>query len=150
MPPNLTDDKSKLAPNHYLKQCWPSSTTLGRSELSHHVMNSSQEQQKTKPNQNKTKMESLRACWIQTYVNTLRLGQNCRHFADDIFKCISLNENVWILLKFSCKCVPKVRINDIPALVQIMALVRPGDKTLSRPMMVYLTDAHMRHSASTS
>ena len=29
-------------------------------------------------------------------VNTLRPRQNGRHFADDIFKCIFLNENVWI------------------------------------------------------
>ena len=29
-------------------------------------------------------------------VNTLRPWQNARHFADDIFKCIFLNENIWI------------------------------------------------------
>ena len=28
--------------------------------------------------------------------NTLRPRQNCRHFPDDIFKCIFFNENVWI------------------------------------------------------
>ena len=43
-------------------------------------------------------------------INTLRPGQNGRHFADDIFKCI------FISLKF----VPKGPINNIPALVQIM------------------------------
>ena len=33
-------------------------------------------------------------------VKTLRLRQNgCHHFADDILKCIFLNENVWISLK---------------------------------------------------
>ena len=55
-------------------------------------------------------------------LNTLRQRQNWHHFAD-IFrckKCIFLNENVWILLKISLKFVPKVRINNIPALVQIM------------------------------
>ena len=36
----------------------------------------------------------------------------------------------------SLKCVPKVRINNIPALVQIMAWRRPGDKPLSEPMML--------------
>ena len=50
-------------------------------------------------------------------VNTLRPRQNGRHFADDIFKCIFLNENAWISLKISLKCVPKVRIHNIPALV---------------------------------
>ena len=50
-------------------------------------------------------------------VNTLRPRQNGRHFADDIFKCIFLNENFWIPIKISLKFVPKGSINDIPALV---------------------------------
>ena len=54
-------------------------------------------------------------------INTLRPRQNGRYFADDTFKCIFLNENAWISLKVSLKFVPKVRINNIPALVQIMA-----------------------------
>ena len=37
---------------------------------------------------------------------------------DDIFKSIFLNENVWISLTISLKFVPKVPINNIPALVQ--------------------------------
>ena len=71
-------------------------------------------------------------------INTLRLRQNGRHFADDVFKCIFLNENVWISLKISLKFVPKGPINNIPAMVQIMAWRRPGDKPLSEPMMVSL------------
>ena len=69
-------------------------------------------------------------------VNTLRPRQNGRHFADDIFKCILLNENVWIPNKISLKFVPKGPMNNIPSLVQIMAWRRPGDKPLSEPMMV--------------
>ena len=38
--------------------------------------------------------------WVPD-VNTLRPRQNGRHFADDIFKCIFLNENVWIGLIFN-------------------------------------------------
>ena len=72
-------------------------------------------------------------------VNTLRPRQNGRHFADDIFECIFLNENVWIPIKISTEFVPKGPINNIPALVQIMAWRRPGDKPLSEPMMVSLT-----------
>ena len=60
-------------------------------------------------------------------LNTLRPRQNCRHFADDIFKCIFLNENVWISLKISLKFVPKGRINNIPVLAQIMAWRRPSE-----------------------
>ena len=71
--------------------------------------------------------------------NTLRPRQNGRHFADDIFKCIFLNENVCIPIKISLKFVPECPNNNIPALVQIMAWRRPGDKPLSEPMMVSLT-----------
>ena len=74
----------------------------------------------------------------QLTVNTLRPRQNGRHFADDIFKCIFLNENVWIPIKISLKFVPHGPINNIPALVWIMAWRRPGDKPLSGPMMVRL------------
>ena len=71
-------------------------------------------------------------------INTLRPRLNRRHFADDIFKCIFLNENVWIPIKISMKFVPKGPINNIQALVQIMAWRCPGDKPLSEPMMVSL------------
>ena len=69
-------------------------------------------------------------------INTLRPRKNGRHLPDDIFKCIFLNENVWILLKISLKFVPKVPINNIPALVLIMAWRRPGDKPLSEAILV--------------
>ena len=72
------------------------------------------------------------------YFNTLKPRQNGRNFADVIFKCIFLNENVWILIEISLKFVPKCPVNNIPALVQIMAWCRPGDKPLSEPMMVRL------------
>ena len=71
------------------------------------------------------------------WLNTLRPRQNGRHFADDVFKCIFLNENVWISFKISLKFV-KGLINNIPSLVQIMAWRRPGDKPLSEPVMVSL------------
>ena len=71
-------------------------------------------------------------------INTLRPRQNGRHFPDDIFKCIFLNENIQILIEISLKFVPKGPINNIPALVQIMAWRRPGDKPLSEPVMVEL------------
>ena len=76
--------------------------------------------------------------WSQKimHLNTLRPRQNGRHFADDIFKCILLNENVWIGNKIPMKFVPKGSINNIPSLLQIMAWRRPGDKPLSQPMMV--------------
>ena len=83
-------------------------------------------------------------CFVQYHlifdpvINTLRPRQNGRHFADDIFKRIFLNENVWIPIKISLKFVHKGPIINIPALVQIMAWRRSGDKPLSEPMMVSL------------
>ena len=71
-------------------------------------------------------------------LNTLRPRQNGRHFADDTFKRIFMNENVRVSINISLKFVPKGLINNIPALVLIMAWCRPGDKPLSEPMMVTL------------
>ena len=65
----------------------------------------------------------------------MRPRRNGRHLADDIFNSISLNKNIWIPIKISLKFVPRDPINNIPALVQIMAWRRRGDKPLSEPMM---------------
>ena len=73
-----------------------------------------------------------------TQLNTLRPRQNGRHFPDDIFKWIFLNENAWILINTSPKFVPRGPITNIPTLVQVMAWRRPGDKPLSKPMMARL------------
>ena len=86
----------------------------------------------------KTHPYSADSTYSQRQVNTLRPGQNGHNFVDDIIKCIFLNENVWIPIKISLKFVPKGLINNIPALVRIMAWCRPGDKPLSEPMMVRL------------
>ena len=72
------------------------------------------------------------------------------NFADDMFKCIFLNENVWIWIIISLKFVPKGPINNIPALVQIMSWRQSGDKPMSEPMMTLFADAYTRHSASMS
>ena len=69
-------------------------------------------------------------------LNRLRSRQNCRSFSDDIFNCIFLNENVWISLKVSLKFVFKVRIRNIPALVQINGLV-PTSYYLKQWWLVY-------------
>ena len=66
-----------------------------------------------------------------------------RHFADDIFKCIYFDENVWISLKISLKFVLQV-----PSLVQIMAYrlaltrrqanrYRPEQMTVSLQTYIY-------------
>ena len=65
---------------------------------------------------------------LHSSLNTLRPRQNGRHFADDIFKCIFLNENVWIPIEISLKG----QINNIPS------IFLDGAKPLSEPMMVSL------------
>ena len=76
--------------------------------------------------------------WTLLYLAHWGRDKNVRHFADAGFECILLNENIWISLKILLKFVPKVPIDNIPALVQIMAWHRSGDKPLSEPMMVSL------------
>ena len=79
-------------------------------------------------------ISTFRTCTLR--LNTLRPRQNGRRFADDTLKRIFLNENVRIWIKISLKFVPKGPINNNPALVQIMAWRRSGDKPLSEPMLV--------------
>ena len=76
--------------------------------------------------------------WSYVVINTLRSKEIGSHFADDIFKRIFLNENISIPINISLKFVPRGSINNIPALFQIMAWRRPGDKPLSEPTMVNL------------
>ena len=75
--------------------------------------------------------------WPGLFYNT-SWQLSCLFFPDDIFKCIFFNENVSILIRISLTFVPKAPINNIPALVQIIAWCRPGDKPFSEPIMVTL------------
>ena len=87
-------------------------------------------------------MFSLMCVWINDCVNNREAGDMRRYGAHyDVivmFKRIFLNENVRISIEISLKFVLKGPINNIPALVQIMAWRRSGDKPLSEPMMVSL------------
>ena len=49
--------------------------------------------------------------------NTFRPRQDGRHFPDDIFRCIFLNENKLYSIENSLKFVPKVLIKNIQAMV---------------------------------
>ena len=60
-------------------------------------------------------------CFLYRMFNTLRLRQNGCHFANNIFECIFLNQNVWISIKISLEFVPKGSSDNTLALVQIMA-----------------------------
>ena len=116
------------APSHYLNQCWFNIGTVWCHSA------------KGNGNGKDHKINHCNAAFENNTcdINILRPRQNGRHLPDDILKCVSLNENVWISIEISLKFVHKVSINNIPALVQIMAWRRPGDKPLSGPMMVIL------------
>ena len=61
---------------------------------------------------------------LNLFINTFRPRQDGRHFPDDIFNYIFLNENAWISIKISLKFVPKGPVNNIPSSVQIMAPIK--------------------------
>ena len=63
--------------------------------------------------------------------------QNGRYFPDDIFKCILWMKIYEFRLGFHWSLFLR-QINDIPALVLIMAWRPPGDRPLSETMMVRL------------
>ena len=63
------------------------------------------------------------------------------------FSCMKMFE---IPIKNSIKFVPKVPINNIPTLIQIMTWRRIGDKLLSEPMLTQFTNEYMRHQGEMS
>ena len=65
--------------------------------------------------------------------------------AHDNFKYIFLNENNRIANRLSLKIVPMSPVDNKPALVQVMACRRTGDKSLPELMLTQFTDAYMRH-----
>ena len=131
MPLDLTDDKSTLvqvmawcgqAPSHYLSQCWPrfmSPSGVTRPHIVNWILTNIFcaiwiKTQKCSWEQRHLKSHLLSDghCVQIRCANTLRTRQNGRHFPDDIFKCIFLNENVWITIKISLKFVPKGPISN--------------------------------------
>ena len=79
--------------------------------------------------------------------NALRPRQHGRHFPDDIFRSIFVNENIWLSIKISF--VPNGPINNIPALDQ-NDLVPIRRQALLWTNDDYFTDAYMRRSPSMS
>ena len=78
--------------------------------------------------------------WIDCLTH-LPLDENGHHFAEDMFRCIFMNEKFSILIKISIKFVPKRPIDNNTALAKIMAWHQIGDKPLSVPV---LTRFHWR------
>ena len=62
--------------------------------------------------------------------------------ANDNLKCIFLNENYTTSIRISLKVVSRSPIGNKPALVQVMAWRRTGDKPLPEPVRTQFTDAY--------
>ena len=112
MPQHLTDHFSTLvqvmawcrqATSHYLGQCWP------RSMLPYCV---TRPQWVKTDNVTTTKQSTNKKSLFTQCINSSPPGQNGRRFADDIFNCILVNENIRILIKISLRFVPKGPIDN--------------------------------------
>ena len=99
---------------------------------------------------------SFVVCYIHSNLRTLNQQMELFWGRDKmaaITQTTLSNAFSWMkMLEFRLKfqLVPKGPLNNIAALVHIMAWRRPGDKPLSEPMMTLFNDAYMRHSASMS
>ena len=66
------------------------------------------------------KMIQQFAKWTSSHIEAETIYR--RWFADEIFKCIFVNNDIWISIsKILLKFVPRGPINNILALVQILA-----------------------------
>ena len=73
--------------------------------------------------------------WYLTYWGRDKMNAICQTtFSNAFFR----NENVSISIKILLEFILKCPINNIPALVQILAWRRLGDKPLSEPIMIIL------------
>ena len=75
--------------------------------------------------------------------NSAPHGQNGRHFADDLFRWIFLNETFCILIPISLKFVPNGPMDNY--LSFSLDNDRIGDKPLSESMLTRFTDAYMQY-----
>ena len=62
------------------------------------------------------------------HINTLRPRQNGRNFAHDMFKGIFVIENALVCIEIRLKFIPGGPVDNMSALVQIMAGRRTGDE----------------------
>ena len=94
----------------------------------------------------------LSQCWPRSlwpygvtrpqWFNSSPPGQTGHHFSDYNFNRIFLNENDTIPIQISLKYVPRSPTDNKPALVQVMAWRRTGDKPLLGPTMTHFIDTY--------
>ena len=78
---------------------------------------------------------------IRRQFTHLLLNNAVAILADNVFKRIILNENGRIPIQISLQFVHRSPIRTKPALVQVVAWHRPGDKPLPMTKMTQFTDA---------
>ena len=84
-----------------------------------------------------TAMRNMRLQILRALLTLIAAETKWSLFADETIKRISLNGNVRISINMSLQFVLKGPINNIPALVRMMAWRCPGNKPLSEPITVY-------------
>ena len=133
-------NQSLMFQNNKLKLCWQCQNKLTRipcqsvkmlsSSNDHSIvfwgiaMNLVLKQQRSSPN-SKSIRQNLWALPLFTVLfwghaknaTSFPLGQNGRHFADDISRCIFVNAKFYIMIKISLKCVHNGTIDNNPAFV---------------------------------
>ena len=87
--------------------------------------------------------------YVLLSLNSSLPGKNDRHFVNDFFKRICMNEKCCILICISQKLVPKGPTDNKSALIVVMSWCRSGDKPLPEPMLTQFTDAYMRQQGLT-
>ena len=87
---------------------------------------------------------------LRVGINSSTPGPNDHHFADDIFKCIFLNESFRILIKISLKVVQDNPFDNKAILFQVMVWRLFGAKPLPEPMLTRFADTSMRQSGEMS
>ena len=73
----------------------------------------------------------------------LPLDKMTTNLADNVFKCIFMNEKFCISIRISLKFVPSGPIDNRPALFQ--EICKQATKPLPDPVLTQFTDAYMRH-----
>ena len=131
-----------LQPDHYMNQCWLTVNWTLRNKL---LLNFDQnERLEIKENVFENVIcRMLVISFRPQCFNSSPPGQNGRLFADDIFRCIYTNEKFCILVKISLNLVRKGPNDNNPALVQVMAWHRIGNKPLSEPMLAWITSTYI-------
>ena len=98
-----------------------------------------------KPKENSRQFSMLSRESNSVCLTQLPLDKMAAILADDIFKCVFVNENVRMSIQIWLKFVPKSPIYNNSALVLVMIWRRTGDKPLPQAMMTHFTDAYIRH-----